>query len=316
MPPAISICVCIFRREEGLRRLLRSLQGLVTVSPTWELIVVDNDAARSAEALIQQAGADGIKITYDVEPIRNVALARSRSVRRASGEWIAFIDDDEEADPQWLAELWKCVHSGHVDAGFGSVCYLSEEGTPEWIRAVYPSQSRIAGASLGWWKTATNNALVRRSAMTFLVELFDPKFGLNGEDSELFYRMAGSGFKFVAAPAARVYERVTADRTNLAYLTRWYFCVGAAMTIIVNGGGQAQSARSLFADARSLASELTGACFFPFSRLRGTRHLFAAAVQCGKLYAAVTGRLPERYRISHYRKDLTPNPRFTSSSRT
>jgi hypothetical protein len=134
--------------------------------------------------------------------------------------------------------------------------------------------------------------------MTFLVELFDPKFGLNGEEGELFYRMANAGFKFAAAPTARVYERVNAGRANLVYLLRWYFCVGAATTIIVNGGGlSSQSARSLLADVRSLASELTGACLFPFSRVRGTRHLFAAAVRCGHLYAALTGRLPEIYRI-------------------
>ena len=317
MPPAISICVCTFRREEGLRRLLRSLQSLVMATPTWELIVIDNDAARSADTIVQLAIADGMKITYDVEPIRNVALARTRSVRRASGEWIAFIDDDEEADPQWLAELWKCVHSGHVDAAFGAVSHLFEEGTPQWMRAVYPRQPRIAGASLGWRETATNNALVRRSAMTFLDNLFDPKFGLNGEDSELFYRMANAGFKFVAAPTARVYERVCSNRANLVYLLRWYFCVGAATTIILNGGGlSAQPAGSLLAGVRSLASALTGAWVFPLSRLRGTRHLFAAAVQCGKLYAALTGRLPERYRIPRSHKVLARRPGFPSPTGT
>ena len=239
-----------------------------------------------------------MKIAYDVEPIRNVALARTRSVRRASGEWIAFIDDDEEADPQWLVELSNCVHSGHVDAAFGSVCYRFEEGIPEWVRAIYPNQSRIAGASLGWWETATNNALVRRSAMTFLVELFDPRFGLNGEDSELFYRMAKSGFKFAAAPTALVYELVTAHRANLSYLLRWYFCVGAASTIINGGPLLAQSAGPFDAALRPLGLALKGVCLFPFSRLRGSRHLFASAVRCGALYARLTGRLPERYRLS------------------
>ncbi len=216
MLPEISICICTFQRSVGISSLLRSLRSLDPATPSREVIVIDNDAERSAEPIVRQANADALEVIYDVEPVRSIALARTRSVRYSQGEWIAFIDDDEGADPRWLLELWTFAHASHVNGVFGFVGRRFETAIPEWIRAAYPAQERTIGALLRWGQTGTGNALVRRSALFALGELFNPAYGLTGgEDSDIFYRMEKRGAVFMAVRSAVVYESVTCASSKL-----------------------------------------------------------------------------------------------------
>jgi succinoglycan biosynthesis protein ExoM len=296
--PAISICICTFQRPTELARLLRSLRCLDPSTPAQEVIIVDNDIARSAEHVVHQAVTEGQEISYFVEPTQSIALARTRSVRHARADWLAFIDDDEEPDPQWLLELWHCVQSGNVDAAFGVVERCFEVGTPEWICRSYPAQPRISGARLQWWDTATNNALVRRSAMLALGELFDPAFGLTGgEDSHLFRRMSERGSVFVGVNSALVRENVPASRATVSYLIRWWFsagAVGAKIDELARRRDEPDPSRAARL-IRALTSGAIGMTLFFFSRASGLQYLLAAAFESGFLYTQLTGRLIVRY---------------------
>src|SRR5215831_3883535 len=105
--PAISICVCTFRRPELLQRLLVALAAQIG-APPFEVIVVDNDALRSAAAVLAAAASDRrLDLHTAVEVPQSIALARNHSVRLARAAWIAFVDDDEEPELGWLAELHR-----------------------------------------------------------------------------------------------------------------------------------------------------------------------------------------------------------------
>jgi succinoglycan biosynthesis protein ExoM len=295
--PAISICICTFQRPGELSRLLRSLRCLDPSTPAREVIIVDNDVARSAEHVVRQAVAEGQTLSYFVEPTQSIALARTRSVRQARGDWLAFIDDDEEPDPRWLVELWHCVQTGNVDGAFGVVEHCFEVGTPEWIRRSYPAQPRT-NARLQWWDTATNNALVRRSAMLALGELFNPAFGLTGgEDSDLFRRMWEHGSVFVGVNSALVRENIPASRATVSYLIRWWLSAGAAgakISELTKRGEQPDPSRATRL-VRALTSGATGMTLFFVSRARGLQYLLASAFESGFLYTQLTGRLIVRY---------------------
>jgi succinoglycan biosynthesis protein ExoM len=128
----VSICICTFRRPGPLLRLLRSLARLDPASPSYEIIVVDNDAERSGEPAIHEARAEGIRLQYLVEPQRGIARARNRSVEPAQGTYVAFIDDDEEADPQWLMNLHAGVVEHGAAGGVGPVVPRFHDQTPRW----------------------------------------------------------------------------------------------------------------------------------------------------------------------------------------
>ena len=106
----ISVCVATYRRPAGLARLLESLQRQkLPDGVSVEIWVVDNDPDSPA---IAPPGVGWLR-----EPRRNIAHARNRALLEARGEWLAFIDDDETADEDWLSAYWTRAQQGEPDGG-------------------------------------------------------------------------------------------------------------------------------------------------------------------------------------------------------
>ena len=119
----IGVCVCTYKRPELLRRLLTELAGQETGGLfTYSVVVVDNDRLRSAEAVVQDfAASSTLSVTYDVEPLQNICLARNRAIANAAGDFIVFIDDDEFPEKQWLLMLYQAAERDDVDGVLGPV---------------------------------------------------------------------------------------------------------------------------------------------------------------------------------------------------
>ncbi len=96
--PHICVCICTYRRPTLLKRVLFALAAQDTGRGffTYSIVVADNDQARSAESVVAEfTKTSSVAVTYCMEPQQNIALARNKAVRNASGNYIAFIDDDE-----------------------------------------------------------------------------------------------------------------------------------------------------------------------------------------------------------------------------
>ncbi|WFE27114.1 glycosyltransferase family 2 protein [Solwaraspora sp. WMMD791] len=107
--PPITVVVCTRERPDGLTRTLDSV--LDQQYPRFRVLVVDNapvsdDTARVAAEAADRAAVDGrAEVDYVREPRPGLSHARNRALRAAPGEILAWIDDDEIADPHWLAEV-------------------------------------------------------------------------------------------------------------------------------------------------------------------------------------------------------------------
>lgn len=228
--PSISVCVCTFRRPQGLMRLLESLKVLaVPAGITVELLIVDNDAAGSGRKVFDDC-AQGWHwpVRYVIEPRPGVGHARARCVNEARGEWIAFIDDDEWAEPQWLTELWRVQQECHADGVFAPVLSSFDVPPPDWLVAsgAYRRSRRPSGTRLEWQECASGNVLFRRR-LFFDVGGFDPAFAQSGsEDSDFFWRCLSAGAVFVWCDQAVVHEGVPPERMTREYLKRRAFIAG------------------------------------------------------------------------------------------
>ena len=226
-----SVCIATFRRPDGLARLLRSLEIQRGDVPAFEVIVVDNDAAGGAGSICQTF-TNRLRLRYVQQPVRGIAHCRNRAVAASDSRFIAFIDDDEEATPGWLAALHREATRAGADAAFGPVSYRFAGEPPPWIREcrifTYPDLAN--GATVGWYLTRTSNAYVRRASLPDMHAPFDTSLGLiGGEDVDLFFRMARDGARFVAASDARTFEFYDASRTTLGWLLRRSFRNGGTL---------------------------------------------------------------------------------------
>lgn len=235
-----SVCVCTFRRPTLLLALLDALvaqQG----AGSFEVVVVDNDRAGSAAPALAEARRrhPRLRLRDFVEPEQNIALARNRVVHEARGSWLAFIDDDEQPGPRWLATLRAAQKRHRADAVLGPVVPRLPDDAPAWLaRGRFHERPRHpTGTAVPTDELRTGNLLIRRAllgptptkpaAHGSIEGPFDRRYGLTGgEDTEALSRLLASGARFVWCDEAEVSEAVPRERATLRYLARRSFAGG------------------------------------------------------------------------------------------
>lgn len=220
----ISVCICTFKRPALLAGLLDSLQRQQTNSQfTYEVVVADNDAARSAEATVAEyRRTSTTALEYCVEPEPNIALARNKAIESATGDLIAFLDDDEFAVDGWLLALVETMNKTGADAVLGPVVPHFGVEPPAWVRKgrFFDRPRHATGTSIPWPEARSGNVLFRRQAMEGIGVPFRPQFATAGEDVDFFRRLAERGCRLVWCDEAVAYEHVPDDRCNRRYLLR------------------------------------------------------------------------------------------------
>lgn len=301
----VSICIATFRRPEGLLRLLRSLACLDPASPSREIIVADNDVEGTGAAAVAQARAEGLAVHYEMEPVRGIAQARNRSVAPARGRWVAFIDDDEEAEPRWLLELVREVERHGADGAVGPVLPRFHERAPRWLieGGFFDRPRPPTGTVLDRTGFRTGNALVRRECLAALRGPFDERFALTGgEDTDLFVRLRGMGCRIIAVDTAVVWEHLSPRRTTVRWYLQRRFAVGVGAARFY--ASQTPDVRANEQRIRWLVEALrwgmTGILVFPASRTHGLTRLAMAARHLGQ-YAFYSGYKHDPYARESWR---------------
>jgi succinoglycan biosynthesis protein ExoM len=288
----ISVCIATYRRADRLAALLEDLVGQQTAPD--EVIVVDNDAAESARPVIAQRLEAGAPFTlrYDVQPQRNIALTRNKTVALASGDWLAFIDDDERAPPTWLRQLIDFAVQQAADGVLAPVVPVVPEQAPAWIRKgkFYDFPRMASGTIVPLNRMRFGNVLLRGEPLRREPGPFDPKYGLMaGEDGDLLVRMAGNGAKIVWCDEAIVHEPVEQARLSLRWLLQRALGGGqefARKTLAGRYGRVTPLGRAqLFARALTQLLLALGlaACSYPFGRHLAAHWLTRASANFGKL---------------------------------
>jgi succinoglycan biosynthesis protein ExoM len=219
----VTLCIATYRRPERLGALLQDLT-LQSRLPD-EIVIVDNDAAGTARAVVESRIAQGapFPIRYDIQPLKNISLTRNRTVALAAGEWVAFIDDDERAPVPWLAQLIAAADQFQADGVLGPVEPILPTSAPSWIRRgrFYDFPRMATGTIIPPNRLRFGNVLLRGSWLRDIPGPFDPAYGLTGgEDGDLLSRLALKGARLVWCDEAVVHEPVEVSRLSLRWLMR------------------------------------------------------------------------------------------------
>ncbi len=288
-PIDVSVCVATFRRPQGLARLLRSLESMCDDTRfTSEVVIVDNDAEGSAQAVAEAWRPRFAHLTYVIETERGISQARNRGVAVARGRWIAFIDDDEEACPGWLQAYEQAAQRHDADGYFGPVRPCPEGAAPAWfsVDAFFPYPELPDAGRIDATHTRTGNAFLRRDLLGEAP--FDPAFALTGGgDYDLFARLVDAGACFRWCAAAATIDYLPAERLTWRWLLQRAFRGGYTYTLIDRRRHPGWS-HDLRRITRALGGGLLLAATWPLAALRGKTNallrLRRIAVQCGHLW--------------------------------
>ena len=220
----ICICVCSFKRPHLLKSTLENLRDLTTAGLfEYSIVVADNDRAQSARFTVDEfARTTRLGVVYCVEPEQNISLARNKALEFARGDFIAWIDDDEFPQPDWLLMFFQALRKYQADGVLGPVKPVFENPPPKWITRgrFFDKPRRATGLKLRWNQTSTANVLIRRGILAGIRAPFRREFGSGCEDIDFFKRMIESGRSFVWCDEAIVSEIIPPARWKRRYLLR------------------------------------------------------------------------------------------------
>jgi len=134
---------------QDFERLTRGVEALLALDyPDFEILLVDNRPDPDRDPLPEFAGNDRLRVLYERE--RGASSARNRGIASATGEFVAFTDDDVTIDPQWLRELGtRFVTNPEVDGIGGLVLPLELSTQPQlWFEEFFGGFSKSYSAEI------------------------------------------------------------------------------------------------------------------------------------------------------------------------
>lgn len=297
----VSICVATYKRQDLLHQLILSLQALKfeqIATPEIEIIVVDNDANGSArETLSTWQESSRWPIHYDIEMRSGVTYARNRTIQNAAedSDFIAIIDDDEQACPSWLEALLTAQAQFQADIVGGPILPVFQSNqVPNWIHQgqFFAPPAYKTGQNLH--VAFTNNVLLPAPYLKQMPCVFDERFAVGGgEDTHLFMRLHQAGLKIVWSAEAIAYESIPASRTTFQWLLRRNYW-GWSIYSLVEKELYPQPKIFLVRLCKGLALMILGILALIPGLLRGKHHLYRACIRTAQGAGTIMGLLGRR----------------------
>ncbi|MFC6788544.1 glycosyltransferase family 2 protein [Methylobacterium komagatae] len=238
----LSVVICTYERPTLLAALLHSLIGQDGAGDgETEIVVVDNSDGETARPVVEDLATRApLPIRYLTAHPANISVARNAGCRGSIGDAVAFLDDDQQAEPGWLMAVRDGLARYPHDVFFGPITPHFEDAgavTPA-ARTLF---TRLGGQAAGHelfalgrpasqsFVLSTANSIFRRATALRDPDPFDPHFGqCGGEDLHLLCRLGREGRRFGWLPEARATDFVPRHRVGTGYLVRRHFAGGQA----------------------------------------------------------------------------------------
>ena len=197
--PRVSVVVCSYNGGRTIRDCLEGLRALRY--PEHEVIVVDDG---STDATASIAGEYAVRLIRTAN--RGLSAARNAGLAAATGEIVAYLDDDARPDPHWLTYLAATFldtdHAGvggpnlaPADAGAIATCVAAAPGGPIHVLLSDQEAEHIPGCNMAF----------RRDRL-MAIGGFDPQYRAAGDDVDLCWRLRERGWTLGFSPAAVVWH--------------------------------------------------------------------------------------------------------------
>lgn len=254
----VSAVICTYNRSDLLGGAIESLCHQTLAVDQYEILVVDNASTDQTAALVKeyQTTFDQHCIRYIYESQPGLGRARNRALQEAQGVYIAYIDDDARAAPDWLERALHLLQGPEQPFCVGGVIrpfYTSAK--PEWFKDEYESftwglQPRrlnpgesFCGSNMTW----VRQTLYEKGG-------FDEQVGVRGEvlsggeETAVFNRLwqGTDPPALIYDPDLVVYHWAPPDKMQVKYVLRRAWAVGQSRWEMSRDRSTAQRARLLF----------------------------------------------------------------------
>lgn len=311
-PPvgSLGVLVCT-HAPERLEQVARAVASLDTQTRVPEEVHVLVDGTEALARLVRAAvplvlPRTGIEVQVSaLGRNRGVSVARTTGAARMSTDVVAFLDDDAEAEPGWLAALAVPLADPAVigSSGWSEAAWIGRR--PAWLPDEFLWTVGCSYAGMPTEPTRVRNvyggcAAVRRRLFLDLGG-YDPDLGHGagrsggGEEADFGLRAtAATGGEFAFEPSAVIRHRVPADRLTWGYYLERCRSEGALKARMAASAAPGSLGPEV-GFARALPGAVLRALLRPGHRSEALGLVLgAAAVLLGLLTGTVRSRLSRR----------------------
>jgi glycosyltransferase involved in cell wall biosynthesis len=237
MPMKITVILCTYNRCSQLAKALESVANLrLDESVEWEVLVVDNnsgDQTREVVDTFSRRYPDRFRYLFEARQGKSHAL--NAGIREASGDVLAFMDDDVVVEATWLQNLTAVLQTDEWAGAGGRIVPEREFTPPCWLSL----NGKYALAPLAMFDLGdTAHELAEApygTNMAFRKRVFEEHGGfrtdlgpcpgseIRGEDTEFGRRLLSRGERLRYEPSAIVYHSVPKERIQQKYFLAWWY---------------------------------------------------------------------------------------------
>jgi glucosyl-dolichyl phosphate glucuronosyltransferase len=244
---SISIIVPTLNRADSLKLALKSFCLQKLLPNEFEILVIDNGSVDNTKevcfSVINLFPAHQIRYIY--EPVPGLLSGRHRGALESKGDILIFVDDDIEADVNWLSAIKETFNDSTVQIVGGPSIPNYEISPPEWLNWFWINNSRgrfYSELSLIDLGNNTHeidadfvwglNFSIRKNAL-FELDGFHPDcipkslqhFQGDGETG-LTCKAKLKKYRTIYQPLARVFHIVSKERMTFEYFEKRYYYQG------------------------------------------------------------------------------------------
>lgn len=177
-----SIVIPCYNREKFLTRSITSV--LSQKFPIWKLVVVDDGSTDNTKEVV--ASFNDPRISYIYQENAERSVARNKGIAHSTGDWICFLDSDDEYQPDYLQELAKFIENQKPSPGLIATGLITQQGQITKKKAFLALQKNVL-EEIGSKFLIPTQVCVHRSVLE--KDQFDVRFRL-WEDTHLWLRIA------------------------------------------------------------------------------------------------------------------------------
>ena len=243
---SLSLIIPTHNRASDLIFALESVARQTLSRAEWEVVVVDNCSTDSTEEEVRkfaEAHPDlNIRLVYEGEA--GVSHARNRGIRSTSAPFIAFIDDDERVNPEFLVAYLEFFRA-HPEAEVAGGRIIAEypEGRPAWMSRwvempiANPMDYGTEVCPFPRGKVPGGGNMAFRRDIFSKIEGFDAQLGrvgrelIGGEENDLFERILLSGRTIWYVPNAVMWHIIKPRKLTKDYFRRLARNVGISQRL-------------------------------------------------------------------------------------
>ncbi|MEW5961325.1 MAG: glycosyltransferase, partial [Chloroflexota bacterium] len=234
--PSITVVVPAHNEAELLPTVLDSLAAQTLPKTLYSVIVVDNNSTDNTWEVVREYESR-LQVRYIFEPQLGVSHAMNTGYRTAETDYVAFIDADAKAAPDWLEQIMAALERVHPHFLGGPYFAFYNSPKPAWARDCYFSrivevgeQARLVTEEK--FVLNATNMICQKRTLEYLGG-FTP-LGLKGrgmargDETELMIRAWREipDLQVYYDPAIVVYHLVRSKALSIRYWLRWAFNTG------------------------------------------------------------------------------------------